>query len=698
MKKTVSTAIGGVVFHIEEDAYQELSAYLDSVQRYFSAFSEGREIIQDIEARIAELLLARLKADDREAINTADVAAVAATMGTVADFAAAESEAEPADYVRAAGATTPGPDYQTPAFGQGYNPGPDMGSAAGGNAQGAYATPNPTGSSGPWQRTRRDRILAGVLGGMAVKMGIDALWVRVIFCVFFFGFWFLPAFPGFLLIAYVLLAFTLPKGELTADAEGTGRKLYREPQGQVIGGVAGGLAAYLRVDVTIVRLVLVAMVFAFGTGVGLYIILWICMPKAQTTADRMRMQGEPITLSGFNERMSSFTKTEPGQRNVLERILLLPFEALGAILRALGPVLLGLVRVVGALAGLLLLMLAFVFLVVGITGGYQLLLGGNLLDSGFFHFDGGDATFLAYFKAAPAPLVWAGIAVFTLVGIDLMMGGLSLIAARAMGGRYVNGTLIGMTLIAFITFLLLIPQAQRQFSAKARQETATHYSMPAQGMFTVAVPEVAAEGRFSSGDVSLHLRQADGDSITLVQAIEGSGANRQKALSAASLVGYTTRFSDDTLLSLSNAFILPEGKQYSMQRVFLTLNVPEGKSFRLTEEAARMASNDISNIDEDETMADRTFVFRRGKLACLDCGLHVERVDDSNSYDSEEEDTFSPHVQGDLDINGKSTHVDGNIEDVTINRHGIETIVRDKKTGSRMRVRIGGDSVEVKKQ
>ena len=55
MKKTVSINIGGIIFHIEEDGYDKLKNYLDSVNKYFSTFEDSGEIIADIESRIAEI-------------------------------------------------------------------------------------------------------------------------------------------------------------------------------------------------------------------------------------------------------------------------------------------------------------------------------------------------------------------------------------------------------------------------------------------------------------------------------------------------------------------------------------------------------------------------------------------------------------------------------------------------------------------
>jgi hypothetical protein len=94
MKKTISINIGGIIFHIEEDAYDQLKSYLDSVNKYFASFDDNQEIISDIESRIGELFINKL-ADGRQTINIEDVDELISTMGTTKDFEATfESEPE----------------------------------------------------------------------------------------------------------------------------------------------------------------------------------------------------------------------------------------------------------------------------------------------------------------------------------------------------------------------------------------------------------------------------------------------------------------------------------------------------------------------------------------------------------------------------------------------------------------------------
>src|SRR5688500_19164159 len=94
MKKNISINISGIIFHIEEDGYETLKKYLDSINKYFSSFEDSSEILADIESRIAEIFLSKLN-EEKQVITGEDVNSLIATMGSVSDFRAAEEQEQP---------------------------------------------------------------------------------------------------------------------------------------------------------------------------------------------------------------------------------------------------------------------------------------------------------------------------------------------------------------------------------------------------------------------------------------------------------------------------------------------------------------------------------------------------------------------------------------------------------------------------
>jgi phage shock protein PspC (stress-responsive transcriptional regulator) len=78
------------------------------------------------------------------------------------------------------------------------------------------------------------------------------------------------------------------------------KRLYRDPDDRVIGGVCGGLGAYFDLDPLIFRILFVILFFVFF-GVLIYIVLWIAVPEARTTIQRLEMRGDPVNVSNIGK-------------------------------------------------------------------------------------------------------------------------------------------------------------------------------------------------------------------------------------------------------------------------------------------------------------------------------------------------------------------------------------------------------------
>ncbi len=151
MKKTFTANLNGTVFHIEEDAYDQLQRYLANIRAKFSGSAEAEEIMADIEARIAELLTERLQG--RQAVSMADVDHVKQVMG------------QPEDYV----------DSETA-------------DGAAGTEERAYQQYGPRKHKRLF-RDPDDRWVAGVMSGLATYFGTDPLWFRIAFVVVVIAGW-----------------------------------------------------------------------------------------------------------------------------------------------------------------------------------------------------------------------------------------------------------------------------------------------------------------------------------------------------------------------------------------------------------------------------------------------------------------------------------------------------------------------------
>src|SRR5277367_704992 len=298
MKKIININFHSRVVPIEETAYEILQQYIESLRRYF-ANEEGREeIISDIENRFAELFSEILK-KGAPCVTDQDVTNVIASMGRPEEF---EGEgAEPAPASGAAAGTDTGTNQSSGAYQQNWQ----------------YAS-----DGRRLFRADNDKILGGVCAGLANYLRLDPAIVRIVFVLMTIGWGF-----GFLL--YLILWMILPTKALPAAVR---KRLYRNSDDRVIGGVASGLAAYFHIDVWIPRLIFAAPLIlgvvasiirsayynwyhfsgpAFFTGgfggtlFVTYIVLWIVLPEAVTASDKLEMRGEKVDLESIKNTIKS---------------------------------------------------------------------------------------------------------------------------------------------------------------------------------------------------------------------------------------------------------------------------------------------------------------------------------------------------------------------------------------------------------
>ncbi|MFP4041223.1 MAG: PspC domain-containing protein [Bacteroidales bacterium] len=83
------------------------------------------------------------------------------------------------------------------------------------------------------------------------------------------------------------------------------KRLYRDPDNRILGGVCGGLGAYLNVDPVLIRIIFIIIGLFFASGILIYLILWLVTPLAETLAQKREMRGEKIDFSQFKRKAKS---------------------------------------------------------------------------------------------------------------------------------------------------------------------------------------------------------------------------------------------------------------------------------------------------------------------------------------------------------------------------------------------------------
>jgi phage shock protein PspC (stress-responsive transcriptional regulator) len=315
MKKIININFHGRVVPIEETAYEILQQYIESLRMYF-ANEEGRdEIINDIENRFAELFSESLK-KGANCITDADVNTIIASMGRPADFEQDEMGQAPSG--SSSGANAGAGSGAAPGYGAGAGSKAGSGQQSTGDQQSSWQQT----TDGPRRlyRSENDKLLGGVCAGLANYLRLDPAIVRILFALITFGGFGL----GFVL--YIILWVVVPPKSLAANVK---KRLYRNPDDRVLGGVAGGLASYFHIEVWIPRLIfalplilgILTSVFhnlwwnfrgpwfvtgGFGGSLFVsYIVLWMVLPEAVTASEKLEMRGEKVDLESIKNTIRS---------------------------------------------------------------------------------------------------------------------------------------------------------------------------------------------------------------------------------------------------------------------------------------------------------------------------------------------------------------------------------------------------------
>ncbi|MDF2386644.1 PspC domain-containing protein [Nostoc ellipsosporum NOK] len=601
MKKIISINLSGQVIPIEDSAYQQLQDYLASLRRYF-AQEEGRdEIINDIESRIAELMTEELRKGASH-ITDEHVQLIIGTIGRPQDFEGAEADQD---------------TYTEENSGSSYS-------------STSYATKR-------LYRNSSDKFLGGVCSGLAAYINIDPAIVRILFAIITLGG------LGIGLLAYVLLWIIVP----AKDLEGfRGKRLYRNPDDRVFGGVAGGLAAYFNRATWEMRLIFAAplllnIIFSslnvftwdnafnvfpnvfFGsitsTFILVYFILWIVLPEARTQYQKMEMRGEAVDLnsikqkvqeglSSMGDKVKNWSKeVNQDAKDFGERMKTFGTDRSRDIGRDINASLNrsthGIAHAIGVLFKV------FFFIIVGSIAFGLLVAFIALLFGGAAWWPVNN---FLWTSESQLWYAWGTVIFFLLVPLIALITWLVRRIMRIRSGnRYLGWTFGFLWTIGWVAATLLASSIARDFKYYEQADAvSTPVSQPTSGkmIVTVTQPELAYEGTFGwladeqwdGWDMTpdtLHLAWVNidvaksEDSLYHVEIRKfGFGRTESVARERAASIVYSVR-SVDSLLDLGNGFAIGRSNKYRGQRVEVLIKVPVGKKIRFSENVRRKLYN-----------------------------------------------------------------------------------------------------------
>jgi phage shock protein PspC (stress-responsive transcriptional regulator) len=612
MNKTVTINISGIIFHIEEDAFEKLSKYLSTIKGYFSKTDGGNEIMSDIEARIAEMLQGKTSAV-KQVVLMADVDSVIETMG------------KPEEFVEGA-----------------------------------------TENSNQEEETQY------------------------------------------------------------TTTEGVKKRLFRDPDHKAVGGVCSGIAAYFDIDMIWIRLAMFLLIFFGGLSLWVYIILWIVIPEAKTTADKLAMKGEKIDINNisktvkeeaqqFKKRAEKFGNEIRDQHgNVAPNF----FDKLGNFIKDF---LILITKFFARIIGLILLIFGVMFMLGLISSVFGFSIAGSNTEAN-------DWINLFFLERSHYTMGLIGLALF--FGIPFLMmiyGGVKLLFKIHYRNRWLNISAGILWLIGLITVLFVGISTGQDFNETGKikepvilnteRDTLVLTMAPGKELYEhLGVNEEdledyddngnrhrvhrhnddyivakANDKKFIIGYAQLNILPASGDKFELYVIKKARGADKRAAVERAKAIDYKI-FISDSIIKFNEIFTVAANEKFRIQDIEVILKVPKGKVIFLDKNMAGII-NDVENVTNtyDGDMVNRRWIMGPNGLECIDCeGLDLddENMQNLKKYHDIPPPPAPPGTPADIKVNANDAkvnidkdgiHVRSNEADVNIGKSGIHIDTKGDK-------------------
>ncbi|MFZ9717826.1 MAG: PspC domain-containing protein [Chitinophagaceae bacterium] len=552
MKKVISINFKGRVIPIEEDAFEILQRYIESLRQYFSK-EEGRdEIINDIEDRIAELFSEALK-KGATCITEANTNQIISNMGRVEDFEGEASETE------------------------------------------ASAEANHTKNAEPRgniKRSANDKVLGGVCAGLAHYLKIDPTILRIIFAVVTFGGF------GIGVVVYIVLWAVLPEQLLPPNIK---KRVFRDPEHKVIGGVAAGIAAYFNIAVWIPRIIFLlpavlsvfgGEIFAVGLGGTMfitYIVLWIVLPVAKSGLDKLQMRGEKIDLHTISSNVKEEMESLKGRAEKIGEDIK---QSASQFTAQTTPVAQQIGNAIGILFKGFFLFIGGVFVLALLITLFSLLFAGvGIFPLKDFLFESGIENVSA----------WGTLLFFLLVPAISLLVWLIRKIVSAKSNPYLSYTFGVLWLIGWVSVCLLATLMVKNFSYEATVEKTIDMKSDFNTPLVISVNEDPlrysgtywwlqsnAEGwdinedSLKYANIKVVFERAT-DSVFKASVVRCSfGANKKEAENRAEKIQFSA-YQEANNLYLGNAISLSKHEKFRAQQVLVVVQVPVGKKVRIDE-------------------------------------------------------------------------------------------------------------------
>lgn len=488
-----------------------------------------------------------------------------------------------------------------------------------------------------------------------------------------------------------------PKKE---DTKKTNKKLFRDTDNKYIGGVSSGLGHYIDLDAIWIRLIWILLtIFSSGTFIIIYIIFWILVPEAITTADKLTMRGEPVNISNIERK---FKETYD---NVADKVKNADYDAYGKKVKtgtdkffeSLGKAIVVLLTIFVKFIGVLIVLVAALTLISMFVG---------LFISSFSGFFGvWNTEFLHVLNESIAPVWLISLMVFLAVGIPfffLFILGLKILVENLKSmGKVANLTLLALWLIALISLITIGIMQTIEHSNQGNVINKQELNIKTNDTLYLAMRanthfenDVTKKGKFSlkydendnqviySNNIRLIVRSTKDSVASLSINRKANGREYIEAKNRAEAIEYNYVFNQNSLI-LDGYFIAKVEDKYRDQEIEIILSLPIGSVLNADNNTYSFHRNTSSYKDILHNGQEGHYLeIQNRKTVCLDCP--------SNSVNSNNDYEYY-NIDWD-DENWQETWKDGN--KINIGKDGIDINITDEEDS--VRVMLNKNGIKVK--
>ncbi|MBV8388486.1 MAG: PspC domain-containing protein [Mucilaginibacter sp.] len=436
---------------------------------------------------------------------------------------------------------------------------------------------------------------------------------------------------------------TEPSFANTYYNNGATRRLFRDPDDHLIAGVCSGIANYFDMDVVWIRLAFALIVLAGGTGIILYIILWIVIPKAVTRADRMVMKGEKLNLQGFKknfeEEMGSIHDNFSNFKQEAKPFVYKTRDFIGDFFYHLGTFFNGAGKVLLKLIGLFILLSCFGGLIFFIVAFVALLGFGQFAP---FH----DMPYGLLRHHHPEYIYTAGFVVITVPLVSIILLTLKGIFNTGSISRSAGTTILVIWLFAIAVFVYDVTRIAADFSSSASYsetinlkpvKSNTYYLklndlkyFTAEDSARLNIKSLAPNMRITDDEdndfahyhqrVNLIIEKSDIDQPVLEESYHARGRTYDAALANSRNIKYIFT-QQDSLIKFDQRFYPKNEELWHEEEVSLTLKLPMNAKIIIDRELSNIANVNVNECNElnkrdGNKLTEATFIMTDNGLQC----------------------------------------------------------------------------------